>query len=50
MRISGTTEIYTHLETSDLEAKLYLKHHPRNIKKMKPEAILRKIVSDTHGP
>ena len=27
----GTTEIYTHLETSDLRKEI-LEHHPRNIK------------------
>ena len=41
----GTTEIYTHLETSDLRREI-LEHHPRNImyrEKMKPES-----VSDDH--
>lgn len=32
----GTTEIYTHIETSDLR-KAILYHHPRNIKKAKGE-------------
>lgn len=30
----GTTEVYTHLETSDLRREI-LEHHPRNIKKSK---------------
>lgn len=37
----GTTEIYTHLETSDLRREI-LEHHPRNImyrEKMKPESV-----------
>lgn len=41
----GTTEIYTHLETSDLRREI-LEHHPRNImyrEKMKPES-----ASDDH--
>jgi len=27
----GTTEIYTHMETSDLKREI-LEHHPRNLK------------------
>ena len=45
----GTTEIYTHIDTSTLREEI-LNHHPRNIKWARENGIDRSKSSETIGP